>query len=136
MIEKYIYDAISPTASDWRFLETQDKIRYACPEETDLFGETRKPAFPSIYEPITDRGRLIPKDQRNTAESMRKEYKLVELIDNPGDLVRDLDDWRQIMEACLNDWNTYRRMHGIVKVAAARNCSDWSKSDEADRLQA
>ena len=124
LIDRYIYDAISPTANNWRFLETQDKVRYACPEEPDLFGETRKPEFPTIYEPVTDRGRLIPRDQRNTADSMRKEYKLVDLIDNPVELVRNLDDWRQIMEVCLNDWNTYRRMHGIATVAASKTAEE------------
>ena len=124
LIDRYIYDAISPTVNNWRFLETQDKVRYACPEEPDLFEETRKPEFPSIYEPVTDRGRLISRDQRNTADSMRKEYQLVELIDNPGELVRNLDDWRQIMEVCLNDWNTYRRMHGIATVAASKTAEE------------
>ena len=124
LISRHIYESISPTANNWRFLETQESVRYAYPEETDLFGETRKPEFPSIYEPVTERGRFIPSDQRNTADSMRKEYKLVELIDNPGELVRNLDDWRQVMELCLNDWNTYRRMHGIATVAASKTAEE------------
>ena len=49
---------------------------------------------------------------------------MVELIDNPGELVRNLDDWRQIMEVCLNDSNSYRRMHGIAKVAASKTAEE------------
>ncbi len=68
-----IETTIDPAAAHWSFVQTQGGDRYAF-LKPDLFANPNDPSEPTIYTPITDRGRFLPRGERATAAAMREEY--------------------------------------------------------------
>ena len=68
-----IETTIDPAPAHWSFVQTQEGARYAF-LKPDLFANPNDPSEPTIYTPITDRGRFLPRSERATAAAMREEY--------------------------------------------------------------